>query len=284
MTAERIGSFSVRVARAEEPMAAAPLIVAIHGGTYDSTYFDIKGHSLLARAAANGISAVAIDRPGYGDTAMLGDGAMGIAGQGEHLAQALAEIFDEEGRNHSGLFLIGHSIGAAITATIASEPKDLPLVGIALSGIGVRTPAEHGPQWESLPNTPHVEMPRVVKEALMFGPAGSFSEAMLEDSHVANAPCPRAELIDIVGEWQGRAPAVLSKIGVPVHYRQAEHDHLWVVDRGEVDTFARMLVQSPRVDAALFAGTGHCIDLHHAGPALHLQQLGFAVECGLTAT
>ena len=62
------------------------------------------------------------------------------------------------------MFPIGHSIGAAITATIASAPHGLPVTGIALSGIGVRTPAEHGPQWNLLPQTAHVEMPQVGRD------------------------------------------------------------------------------------------------------------------------
>ena len=42
-----------------------PLIIAVHGGTYTSEYFDIPGHSLLDQAAALGIPIVAVDRPGY---------------------------------------------------------------------------------------------------------------------------------------------------------------------------------------------------------------------------
>ena len=260
-------------------MVGAPLIVAIHGGTYSATYFDVPGHSLLDRAAVNGLTAVAIDRPGYGATRPLAGAEMGIAGQGAFLAEALGEVWSHEGAGHNGMFLIGHSIGAAITATIASAPHDLPLIGIAISGIGVRTPVEHGPQWNSLPNTPHVEMPIVVKDRLMFGVDGSFDEAMPAASHVANAPCPRAELIDIVGDWQRRAPRILAKIAVPVHYRQGEDDQLWVVDREEVARFAAMFTSSPRVDAALVRRTGHCIDYHRAGPGLQLQQLGFAAQC-----
>ncbi len=279
MTAQRIGPFTVLVRQPEASLSRAPLIVAIHGGTYNATYFDVPGYSLLDRAAVNGLTAVAIDRPGYGATQALADAEMDIAGQGAFLAEALGEVWSHEGAGHTGMFLIGHSIGAAITATIASAPRDLPLVGIAISGIGVRTPVEHGPLWNSLPNTPHVDMPGAVKDQLMFGGDGSFDEAMPAASHVANAPCPRAELIDIVGDWQRRAPAVLARINVPVHYRQGEDDQLWIVDREEVARFAAMFTGSPQVDAALVRRTGHCIDYHRAGLGLQLQQLGFAVQC-----
>jgi len=40
-----------------------PLIVAIHGGTYNSGYFDVAGYSLIQRAAGLGIPILALDRP-----------------------------------------------------------------------------------------------------------------------------------------------------------------------------------------------------------------------------
>jgi len=45
----------------EAPVAQdVPLIIAVHGGTYTSDYFDIPGYSLLDRAAGLGIPIVAI--------------------------------------------------------------------------------------------------------------------------------------------------------------------------------------------------------------------------------
>ncbi len=112
----------------------------------------------------------------------------------------------------------------------------------------------------------------------MFGPDGSFDAAMPAASHIADAPCPRAELIDIVGDWQARAAAVLAAIRVPVYYRQGEHNRLWVADAGEVAQFAAMLSASPRVDAALLRGTGHCIDFHHAGGRAGAAAAGLRAE------
>jgi hypothetical protein len=74
--------------------------------------------------------------------------------------------------------------------------------------------------------------------------------------------------------------ATLAAIGVPVHYRQAQDDHLWIVDQGEIDGFARALSKSPRVDAAMMRATGHCMDFHKIGAAFQIQQLGFALQCG----
>ena len=37
-----------------EPTAGTPLVIALHGGTYTSEYFDIPGYSLLDRGEAAG--------------------------------------------------------------------------------------------------------------------------------------------------------------------------------------------------------------------------------------
>ncbi len=269
---------------ARHPTAKAPLVVALHGGTYSSAYFDVPGYSLLDRASALGVPLVAPDRPGYVDSAKLPDGEGTIRGQARALTVALRDAWKRYGEGTQGIVLIGHSIGGAIAATIASEPEDLPIIGLAVSGVGMRTPTEHQDQWASLPNTPLVEMPLAAKDFLMFSPPGAFDASMPAASHVANTLCPRDELLDIVGAWHTVAPDVLRRITAPVHYRQAEFDQLWIVNQGEVDAFARALTHSSRVDAAMVRGTGHCMDFHYVGKALQIQQLGFALQCACEST
>lgn len=264
-----------------------PLVVALHGGTYTSRYFDVPGASLLDRAVANGIPVVALDRPGYGGSPALPAGQSTVIGQATYLLKVLEDCWQRYGEGTQGIFLIGHSIGGAITASIAAQaastPPAFPLLGVALSGMCLKTPPEHKPLWESLPDTPTVEMPGPVKVQMMFGPAGSYHPSMVEASQTADAPAPKAELVDIVSTWTTNAPATLSAIRVPVHYRQAAQDPLWIMGAEEVDGFAKALVNAPRVDAAMVHHTGHCMDLHHFGHALQLQQLAFALQCACEA-
>lgn len=257
----------------------APLIVAIHGGTYTSEYFDVPGYSLLDRAAANGLPIIALDRPSYGTTAILPAAQMTLRGQADYLTEALTEAWRIYGGDRPGMVIIGHSIGAAISAMIASKPDGLPLIGLALSGVCMRTPPEHRPMWESLPDIPLAEIPSAVKDDVMFGPVGSFADDMPLASHVACTTAPKAELVDIVSTWQDDVRDVLGAITVSVHYRQGEFDKLWIVDEGEVAAFEAALCNSRRVDAKLMHGTGHCMDFHRVSAALHLQQLGFALQC-----
>lgn len=256
-----------------------PLIIAVHGGTYTSAYFDIAGYSLLDSAAASGLSLVAPDRNGYGDTPLLPPTERTILGQARSLRQWIRESWRHFDAECGGIVLIGHSIGGAIAARIASEPEDLPLLGLAVSGVGLRTPADHRPMWNALPDIPRVEILSAMKDGVMFGPAGSYHSDMPAASHRADAPAPRAELVDIVSTWHDDVHAILGKITVPVHYRQGEFDHLWIVDESEVTGFAAALTSSPRVDAALVKGAGHCLDFHRVGAGFHLQQLGFALQC-----
>ena len=54
-----------------EVRPGAPLVIALHGGTYTSEYFDIPGYSLLDRAEAAGVPVIALDRPNYGGSSPL---------------------------------------------------------------------------------------------------------------------------------------------------------------------------------------------------------------------
>ena len=83
--------------------------------------------------------------------------------------------------------------------------------------------------------------------------------------------------------WIDDVREVVGRVKVPVHYRQGEFDQLWTVDQEEVKGFAEAFTASPSVDAFLVRDTGHCMDLHNVGIALHLQQLGFAVLCAMQA-
>ena len=284
MTAALFDRFSGRSRPAPQGTGGnVPLLVAIHGGTYTSAYFDVPGYSLLDRAAAAGVPIIALDRPGYGGTPMLPPTEMTIQGQARHLTQALKSAWRSFGASRPGMVIVGHSIGAAISAAIASNPDGLPLLGLAISGVGMRTPPEHRPMWEALPDIPLVDLPTALKDGVMFGPEGSFTADMPMASHVANTTAPKAELVDIVSTWQDNAPAILGAITVPVHYRQGEFDKLWIVDHGEVTAFAKALASSPHVDAAMALGYGHCLDFHQIGGDFQQEQISFALQCGAAA-
>lgn len=159
----------------------------------------------------------------------------------------------------------------------ASRPS-WPLLGIAVSGVGLAVTPGDDERWAALPEG-LVSLPTEIKDFVMFGPEGSYRPEMPAASHVANTTCPRAELIDITSTWPRVVREVTGKVTVPVHYRQAEFDRLWIVDQAQVRDFGKAFTQSPKVDAELFPAVGHCIDFHAAAGAFQEQQVKFALDC-----
>lgn len=273
------GRSTLRIA--DELADITPLVVAIHGGTYTSRYFDIPGYSLLDRSNAIGIPLIAPDRPGYGQSAMPPPQEAGIEHSAMLLDRAIGSMFEHVGKDTRGVVLIGHSIGAAIATMIAASAPSWPLLGLAISGICLTPPpGADAEAWEALPDLPFVDMPADVKDHVMFGPIGSYRSDMPAASRDADAPIPRKELLDIVTVWPEMAPSVLRAITVPVHYRQGEFDALWITDAEQVEAFGACCTGAPSIDAALVVGAGHCIDFHSASAALHDEQLAFALRCG----
>jgi pimeloyl-ACP methyl ester carboxylesterase len=273
-------TFSGRGLRPSSPVAAdTPLIVALHGGTYTSTYFDVPGCSLLDQAQALGIPVLAIDRPSYGRSTRAADASSIILQNAELLDQLTGELWDSYGAGTAGVVLIGHSVGGAVTTALAARHPSWPLLGIAISGCLLQVPTESGDAWAALPDSEMVTMPGEVKDFVMFGPDWTHSDAMPAASHVADSEVPKAELIDITSTWIARVRSTAAQVTVPVHSRQGEFDHLWITDAQQVADFGAAFSAAPLVDAQLFRNAGHCIDFHRGGRAFQLEQLAFALEC-----
>lgn len=256
-----------------------PLILALHGGSFSSRYFDIPSFSLLDRAELLGLPILAPDRPGYGESLDLGPAGQTAQGNAEFLQDAVGEAWQRYRGQTRGIVIIGHATGAVIAMKLASRRLTWPLLGIALSGVGLRAPARSRDDISTFLDCENVLLPPAFKDELMFGPPGSFDARMPDASHVADTAAPRAELAEILMDWPHEARDMASRIKVPVHYRQAEFDRLWVVDHDEVAGFAALFSTSPFVDAAMIEGAGHCIDFHHSSPNFHFRQLGFAMRC-----
>ncbi|KIY42653.1 lysophospholipase [Pseudomonas sp. 10-1B] len=259
-----------------------PLIIAIHGGTYSSRYFDVPGYSLLDRAEARQLPIFAIDRPGYGLSADYAANAPSITDNAQILDSAIHDLWNSyPHRSCSGIVLIGHSIGAAISIAIAAHQPAWPLLGIAISGVGLDPVAASKDKWNGVPaDQPLVSVPPEAMDGFFFGPADTYEPGVMPHaSYAAAAPAPRSELVDIGMYWPKQVARLAEQVKVPVHYRQPEFERLWPVDEATVQRFAQAFVNCPDMDAAILRGAGHCIDFHHVGEAFQLQQLAFARHC-----
>ena len=264
--------------------AGAPLVIALHGGTYSSEYFDIPGYSLLDNATHTGVPVIALDRPNYVDSSPLeADGSI-IFANAEVLGDAIGSIWEEHGGDAPGVVLIAHSIGGAVATRIAASPQSWPLLGLATSGCLVRVPAESADAWAALPDIPMIDLPVPLKDQVMFGPAETYDDAMPAASYPSNTLVPKAELLDITGGWIDARAEVCARVTVPVHHRQGEFDHLWVTSQDEVDEFRAGFTSAASVDADLQLGSGHCIDFHRPSDEFQRSQLQFALASAERAT
>ncbi|MDT7552884.1 MAG: hypothetical protein QOI16_1420 [Pseudonocardiales bacterium] len=257
--------------------SGAPLVIALHGGTYSSAYFDIPGHSLLDNASALGVPVIALDRPNYAGSSPLTSDDSIIFANAEVIGAAIGSIWAEQGEGASGIVLVGHSIGGAVATGIAARPQSWPLLGLATSGCLVRVPEESAGAWAALPDIPMIDLPVPLKDQLMFGPDSTYDEAMPAASYPSNTLVPKAELLDITGGWIERRAEVCGQVIVPVHHRQGEFDHLWVTSQDEIDEFRAGFTAAPSVDAELLRGSGHCIDFHLPSDDFQRSQLQFAL-------
>lgn len=273
-------TFSGRRPAQSGPVAAdTPLVIALHGGTYTSAYFDVPGYSFLERAESLGIPILAIDRPSYGRSTRVEDTDSIILKNAEVLDHLIGELWEAHGAGTAGIVLVGHSVGGAVAMALTARHPSWPLLGIAISGCLLQVPPESGDAWAALPAEYLVDMPGEVKDFVMFGPEWTHSDAMPKASHVADSPVPKAELIDITSTWISRVRATAAQVTVPVHSRQGEFDHLWITDAQQVAEFGAAFTGAPLVDAQLFRNSGHCIDFHRGARAFQLEQLAFALKC-----
>ena len=160
--------------------------------------------------------------------------------------------------------VIGHSIGGAITVSIAARNPSWPLLGIAVSGVGLETPRESGAQWAALPRVPMIELPPAMKDMVMFGPDWTVAAPIPALGHESDAPVPRQEVIDITSTWHSAVRGLAAKVKVPVHYRQAEFRPAMDRERRTDRRVGRRLHELP---AGRRGDVQRCGPLHRFRPA-----------------
>ena len=260
-----------------------PLIAALHGGTYNARYFDVAGWrhgSFMDLAAGLGYSVMSFDRPGYGGSPALEPDDNTFDRHARLLAAAIAQAAASCAAE--GVVLVGHSIGGMIAAMIAAAETDFRLLGASVTGMGAVIRGGGAAQaLASLPPDDTVDLPYEARDQVMFGPEFTRTAEGIERAHASYAPVPVRELIQAPKWPDEHLPDVAPRIRVPVHNALAEFDALWNSTPATVEQFAKLLTAAPFVDASLARSTGHSIDHHILGYALHLRQLAFVGECVL---
>lgn len=259
----------------ERGEAGSPLLVCIPGGSYNSHYFDVKGHSLLAAAHDQGFSIVALDRPGYQGSDPL-QGEITYAKNAEVLNAAVAELWKQYSDSATGVVLIGHSMGGAIAIHMAGQRPSWPLRGISATSIHTDAPEQVTEAWNSIPADATIPFSKEQRIQFMYGPEGTWDPEVVDDAEIATDLIPVAELLEVVGKWTTDFAGLASEVTVPVHYALAEHEGLWISTDEGVQAFGAAFTASPSVTAERVSGSGHNLDHHHGSGEFHERQLAFA--------
>ena len=278
-------------------LAALPLIVAVHGGTYTSDYFDADAeHTLRHISQTLAVPVIAIDRPGYRGTSPLAPtptDSTFIQEQGTYLHKEILPFLWKTHATNLGvssIFLYAHSIGAAVAVVAASlhardgiEPA-YPLSGMSISGVGSNVKSLPMEAFEKDPRDLLgilIRIPNQQKDMLMLGSAKLYNPAILHQTERLQHDVSLEELYDINVSWRSYWRTYAADVKVPVLYTLGEYDELWNKSDQDVEDFAKGFVSAPPVEARRLLSAPHCIEHSLQCSGLTLRTFGFAIECAV---
>ncbi|KAI5460723.1 Alpha/Beta hydrolase protein [Mariannaea sp. PMI_226] len=275
--------------------ARIPLLVCLHGGSYDAEYFDVnEEYSIATISRSMNIPVVAISRPGYGGSTPMQPAALGSQDtyaqqQGKYLdSVVLPAVWAEFGipNGAAAVVILAHSIGAMIATVMVgshNEASGYPLAGLITSGIG--SELSPGPQklsgdiLASAPET--ITFDAVMKDALMLQLPGKdlTSTEMTKYTKHLNKPIPAGEYRDINTTWLQYWHQYSHRVKVPLKYGLSEFDELWVSSNAALASYCAAFPMSPRIESEIVYSAPHCIELSHKSKAWLTRCCGFAQEC-----
>lgn len=282
--------------QAINPPRFTPLMICMHGGSYDSGYFDVEArYSILNFSTSIGIPVISLDRPGYGASKVvpvIGDNATYAEAQGRYINNVILPSLWNSFAKRTGataIVLMAHSIGgmmATIAAGSHSRDDQYPLAGLIVSGIGSKL--VEGPQAAMIQllanDETFVNFDARSKDAIMlqWPPKNLVGPEICQHTAKLNKPVPRGELYDINTTWLNRWEKHAGAVTVPVMHALGEYDGLWVSTKEATADYKKAFPRSPSVQSDIVPMAPHCIELSFQSNAWYLKCCGFAFECAVS--
>jgi pimeloyl-ACP methyl ester carboxylesterase len=244
-------------------------IVAVHGGGMRAGYFDGQVNpelSLLTLGASLGFTVLALDRPGYGSSAIDVPDGLTLDEQTAVLSGAL----DAFARGHAvgrGFLVLAHSFGGKLAITAATRIPGL--LGLDASGIGHHYAVDPA-QRQRLRR--HLEWER------NWGPLGLYPPGTFRAAEHLVAPIPVREGAE-VPRWPQMFEELAPRVDIPVRLTFAEHEGWWRHAEPDLAEMTSWLSKAPVLRVEHLPGAGHNISLGWAARSYHLRALAFFEEC-----
>lgn len=263
---------SALVAAVPDPRA---VIVAIHGGATSAAYFDCPGHprlSLLRLAATHGVTAIALDRPGYGASALYAD-EMNDPDRRVALAYGVVDSILADGPRGAGVFLLAHSAGCELALRMAVAQTTSDVIGVELAGTGMNYSATAK---DILRQATATHRPAGLRD-LLWQPVELYPAEVLTGALSAPGVAYEAEA---TANWPRRDfSAIAAKVRVPVEFSAADHESVWETTPAALAQIAASFTASPRVVVNHVADSGHNVSVSLTADAYHRKVLSFIEEC-----
>ena len=271
-----VGGVPMSGLAAEVPEPRA-IIVAIHGGATSSRYFDCPGHprlSLLRMAASLGYTAIALDRPGYGASALYQD-EMTQPEQRVALAFGALDKIVGSGSRGAGVFLLAHSAGCELGLRMAVDDRGADVFGIELAGTGLNYHADAKPVLSQATTT---RRPAGLRD-LLWQPTDLYPAEVLTGALSAAG----AEYeVDTTTNWRHRDfPATAAMVKVPVEFSAGDHESVWDSTPAALADIAALFTSSARVVLNEVPNGGHNLSVGLTADAYHRHVLSFVEECAV---
>ncbi|MDA2893722.1 alpha/beta fold hydrolase [Mycolicibacterium sp. BiH015] len=261
---------SALVAQADDPRA---VIVAVHGGATSAAYFDCPGRpdlSLLRAATAAGFTTIALDRPGYGTSAVY---AAEFADPARRVAAASGAVdkIIGGGSAGTGVFVMGHSAGCELSLRLATTRNDI--VGVELAGTGLRYSE---PAKAIISEATVTSRPAGLRD-LLWQPTDLYPAEVLTGALSAPGVAYEGE---VTAHWARRDfPALAAELAVPVQFSVAEHEKVWDSSPAALAAISALFTAAPQVRVNEMADSGHNISVGLTAGEYHRKVLAFIEEC-----
>jgi pimeloyl-ACP methyl ester carboxylesterase len=266
---------------AEVPQPRAT-IVAIHGGATTGAYFDCPGFpelSLLRTGAQLGFTMLALDRPGFGSSALYADEFRSTPKRTDMTYQAIDKILGDRDRG-AGIFLLAHSAGSELVLRMATDDRGAGLLGIEISGTGLR-------QTEAalavLASAGIDKIPRGLRQ-LLWEPAHLYPDGASDAVRIRNGPAGVRYEASVINNWARDLPELAARVKLPVRFSLGAYEQVWQSGPAALAEVAALFTAAPLVTVHQQADGGHNLSLGHTARDYHTGVLSFVDQCVVATT